>query len=68
MSTYDYLIKKYGLTLSWKQASEELDIYWEKVRNLCAQGVIKTPKAGRKWVLTTKSIAEYIDRGAHETR
>lgn len=61
--TYQYLLDKYGLVISWKDASEELGVYWENVRRLCLQGEIKARKVGRSWMLTTKALADYIDHG-----
>ncbi len=61
--TYSYLLEKYGLTLSWEQAAEELGVYWERIREKCRDGDIAAGKIGRKWVLTTKALADYIDYG-----
>jgi excisionase family DNA binding protein len=61
-ATYDYLINKYGLTLTWEQAAEELGLHWETVRKMCQRGEIPAKRAGRVWVLTTKALAEYIDQ------
>ncbi len=62
--TYSYLLEKYGLSLTWEQAAEELGVYWENVRRLCQRGEIRAAKVGRAWLLTTKALADYIDRGA----
>ncbi len=64
MSTHEYLLQKYGVTLTFEQASAETGIYWQTIREMCLRGDIKTTRAGRKWVLTTKAIAEYLDNGA----
>lgn len=61
--THEYLLKKYGPTLSFQQAAEETGLYWETIRQLCARGVIRTARAGRKWVLTAKALSEYLDKG-----
>ena len=61
MTTHEYLLHKYGTTLSFQQASEETGIYWQTIRGMCQGGTIKTAKAGRKWVLTTKALAEFLD-------
>lgn len=61
MTTYEYLLHKYGVTLTFQQASEETGIYWQTLREMCLRGEIKTVKAGRKWILTTKALAEYLD-------
>ncbi|NLE26505.1 MAG: helix-turn-helix domain-containing protein [Clostridiaceae bacterium] len=61
MSTHEYLLNKYGTTLTFQQASEETGIYWQTLREMCLRGDIKAPRAGKKWVLTTKAIAEYLD-------
>lgn len=61
--TYAYLLKKYGLVISWDDAAKELGIYWETLRRLCAQGEIPIEKVGRSWLLTTKALANYIDYG-----
>lgn len=60
-TTHEYLLEKYGPTLTWQQASNETGIFWMTIRNMCLRGEIKTPRAGKKWVLTTKAIAEYLD-------
>jgi hypothetical protein len=65
MTTYEYLLQKYGITLSFEQAGKELGLYWQTVREMCARGDIQARKAGRKWVLTTKALAIYIDEGPH---
>lgn len=61
--TYSYLLNKYGLTLTWKQAAAELGVYWENVRRLCQRGEIRAQKVGRAWVLTTRALADYVDCG-----
>ena len=61
MTTYEYLLQKYGTTLTFKQAQEETGIYWQTLREMCLRGDIKAPRAGRKWVLTTKALAAYLD-------
>lgn len=61
MSTYEYLLNKYGITMTFKDAEKELKIYWERIRNMCLRGEIKAPKQKRKWILTTKAVADYID-------
>jgi excisionase family DNA binding protein len=59
--TYQYLLRKYGITITFEEAAEETGLYWQTVRVMCARGDIKTPRAGRKWILTTKALAEYLD-------
>ena len=61
MTTHEYLLKKYGTTLTFEQASEEIGLHWQTIREMCLRGDIITVKAGRKWVLTTKALAEYLD-------
>lgn len=61
MSTYEFLLGKYGTTLTFKDAGEELGLHEQTVRMMCLRGDIKAARAGRKWVLTTKAIADYID-------
>jgi len=61
--TYQYLLEKYGLTLTFQEAAQELDVYWENLRRMCKTGEIRAEKVGRKWVLTTKALADYIDHG-----
>lgn len=61
MTTHEYLLQKYGTTLTFQQASEEIGVYWQTIREMCLRGEIKTPRAGYKWVLTTKALAEYLD-------
>jgi len=63
-ATYEYLLNKYGTTLSFEQAAAELGLYWQTVREMCARGDIPAIKAGRKWILTTKALATYIDEGS----
>lgn len=61
MTTHDYLLNKYGTTLSFQQASKEIGLHWQTIREMCLRGDIKTVRAGRKWILTTKALAEYLD-------
>lgn len=61
MTTHEYLLNKYGVTISFQDAAKELGLYWQTVRVMCARGEIQAIKAGRKWVLTTKALAEYLD-------
>ncbi len=61
--TYSYLMEKYGLVISFRDAANELDVYWENLRRLCQRGEIKVQKVGRAWMLTTKALADYIDYG-----
>ncbi|MGI6123562.1 MAG: helix-turn-helix domain-containing protein [Acetivibrionales bacterium] len=63
MPTYEYLLQKYGIALTFEQAGKELGLYWQTIRVMCARGDIPAIKAGRKWVLTTKALATYIDEG-----
>ncbi len=66
MTTYDYLLEKYGTTLTFQEASRELGLYWQTIRVMCARGDIQAIKAGRKWILTTKALALYLDNGKQE--
>jgi excisionase family DNA binding protein len=59
--THEYLLKKYGATLTFQQASTEIGLYWQTIREMCQRGDIKAIKAGRKWILTAKALAEYLD-------
>lgn len=59
--TYAYLLDKYGLRITWEDAAAELGIYWENLRKMCKSGDIAAQKVGRKWVLTTKALADFID-------
>ena len=61
--TYQYLLDRYGLTISFHQAAKELGVYWENLRRLCKTGDIRADKVGRAWMLTTKALADYIDQG-----
>ncbi len=61
--TYAYLLKKYGLVISWDDAAKELGIYWETLRRLCTRGEIPIEKVGRSWLLTTRALADFIDYG-----
>lgn len=61
--THKYLLDKYGLTITFKDAAQELDVYWENLRTKCRTGEIRANKVGRKWMLTTKALADYIDQG-----
>ena len=64
MTTHEYLLQKYGTTLTFQQASKELHLHWQTIREMCLRGDIKTVRAGRKWVLTTKALAEYLDNSS----
>ncbi len=62
--TYEYLLKKYGLTLSFEEAGAELGLHFQTVRQMCQRGDIKATRRcdkGGKWILTTKALADYID-------
>jgi hypothetical protein len=61
MTTHEYLLHKYGTTLTFEQASVEIGIYWQTIREMCLRGDIKAVRAGRRWVLTTRALAEYLD-------
>lgn len=61
MTTHDFLLQKYGTTLSFEQAASELRLHPQTIRMMCQRGDIKTSRAGKKWVLTTKAIAEFLD-------
>ena len=63
-TTYEHLLQKYGTTLTFEQASKEIGLHWQTIRVMCARGDIPAIKAGRKWVLTTKALATYIDEGS----
>lgn len=62
-TTYEYLLQKYGISLTFQQAAKELGLHWQTVRIMCARGDIPARKAGRKWVLTTRALATFIDEG-----
>lgn len=62
MTTYEYLLQKYGTTLTFQQASGEIGLHWQTIREMCSRREIKAIKAGRKWILTTKALAEYLDQ------
>lgn len=66
MTTHEYLLQKYGTTLTFQQASEEIGIFWQTIREMCLRGEIKTLKRGRKWILTTKALAKYLDNDEQE--
>lgn len=68
MTTHEYLLQKYGPTLTFQQASEITGIYWQTIREMCLRGEIKTPKAGRHWVLTTKAISDFLDNGVSDQK
>ncbi len=66
MTTHEYLLQKYGTTLTWEQASSETGIYWQTIREMCLRGEIKTLKVGQglkksRRILTTKALADYLD-------
>lgn len=61
MTTYEYLLQKYGTTLTFQQASNEIGLHWQTIREMCVRGDIRAIKAGRRWILTTKALAEYLD-------
>jgi len=65
-ATYEYLLQKYGARLTWQQASAETGIFWQTIREMCLRGEIKAVKAGRKWMLTTKALAEFLDNGSQK--
>lgn len=60
--TYEYLLNKYGTTLSFQEAQDEIGVYWQTIREMCLRGDIKTARAGRRWILTTKALANFLDR------
>lgn len=62
MTTYEYLLQKYGATMTWQQAADETGIYWSTIQIKCRTGEINVPKNGRYWVLTTKALAEFLDK------
>jgi hypothetical protein len=66
MTTHEYLLQKYGTTLSFQQASGEIGLHWQTIRGMCLRGEIKTARAGHKWILTTKALASYLDDMAIE--
>jgi len=62
--TYEYLLKKYGTTLTFKEAAIELKLHWQTIRQMCLRGEIKANRTSvprGKWILTTKALADYID-------
>jgi hypothetical protein len=61
VTTHEYLLQKYGTTLSFQQAAQEIGLHWQTIRVMCLRGDIETARAGRKWILTTKALAEYLD-------
>lgn len=67
MTTHEYLLQKYGTTLLFQQASEEIGIHWQTIREMCLRGEIKTARAGHKWILTTKALAVYLDTVIEKT-
>ncbi len=66
MSTHEFLLNKYGTTLTFQDAASELGLHWQTIRQMCLRKNIRAIKAGRKWIVTTKAIAEYLDNGAQD--
>lgn len=64
MTTHEYLLGEYGVKVSFDQASEILGLHWQTIREMCLRGDIKAVRAGRKWILTTKALAEYLDNSS----
>lgn len=60
-TTYEYLLQKYGTTLTWQQAAAETGMFWQTIQMKCRTGEIKTPKNGYRWILTVKALAEFLD-------
>jgi len=44
MTTYEYLLQKYGTTLTFEQAAKELGLHWQTIRVMCARGDIPAIK------------------------
>ena len=61
MTTHEYLLNKYGATLTYQEASQVTGIHWQRVRNMCLRGEIKAVKGGRHWIITAKALADYLD-------
>ena len=67
-TTYEYLLNKYGPTMTFQQASEVTGIYWQTIREMCARGQIKTVRVGKtgRWILTSKAISDFLDGKTEE--
>ncbi len=61
MTTHEYLLQKYGTVLTFQEAAKEIGVAWQTVRNLCLQNKMFALRAGRRWILTTKALADYLD-------
>ncbi len=70
--TYEFLLKKYGrITLTLQEGGEELGLHWQTVRQMCQRGDIKAtkrPGVNGRWILSTKAIADYIDKSADDLK
>lgn len=62
--THEYLLQKYGVRVDFVQAGEILGLHWQTVREMCLRGEIKAVRAGRRWIVTTKAIADFLDNAA----
>lgn len=66
--TYQYLLNKYGVALTFEQAAKELNLHWQTVRQMCLRGEIKAVRSGRKWILTTKALSDYIEGNSESSK
>lgn len=60
-NTADYLLDKYGLTMTPNDVGEVLHSHPSHVRALCQTGELPAFRLGERWHISTAKLAEIID-------
>jgi CTP:phosphocholine cytidylyltransferase-like protein len=60
---FQYLLEKYGVTMTFQQAQEQLHCCIEVLENILRDKKIEAVKRGqgRKWIILTESFFKYIE-------
>ena len=61
--TTDYLISRYGVTITPKDAAKVLHQHPVHIRALCQSGKLPAVRIGDRWHIPTAKLAEIIEAG-----
>ena len=61
MTTYEFLMKRYGVTMTTADVAEVLHRHPSHVRALCQQNELPGVRIGDRWHIPTAKLAEMLE-------
>ena len=61
MTTYEYLMERYGVTMTTADVAEVLHRHPSHVRALCKQNELPGVRIGDRWHIPTAKLAEMLE-------